>query len=198
MGVELADHAASLGWTVTLLLGPSHLKPTDARVRVERFEQAEDLRERLGSELPSNDILVMAAAVADYRPAHPAKDKLRRAESGTLALELVPTPDLLAEAAHSARPDQLLVGFALEPANTMLESARSKLARKQLDAIIANPLETIDASDICPVLLTTDRMISPDAPQRGAMTKAAFAAWLLPVLSDMLRAKLTRHRETKP
>jgi phosphopantothenoylcysteine decarboxylase/phosphopantothenate--cysteine ligase len=89
----------------------------------------------------------MAAAVADYRPvpnAGMSGGKFRRV-SGPLSLALEPTPDLLAGVGRSRRPEQLLVGFALEPRAELLESARAKLVRKNIDMVVANPLEAMDS-----------------------------------------------------
>lgn len=148
LGVEIAHAAAKTGWSVTLLLGPCAMQPTDTRIRVIRFRTATDLRRLLHAEFPSCRALVMAAAVADYRPKHPALgSKIRRSE-GKLTIELEAVPDLLAECAASRRPGQVLIGFALEPEDKLAESARDKLERKGVDAIVANPLQTMDADSI--------------------------------------------------
>jgi phosphopantothenoylcysteine decarboxylase/phosphopantothenate--cysteine ligase len=143
MGWSLADAAARRGWTTTLLLGPTESPlPVCSQVRVRRFRTAAQLADLLDEEWPGHDVLIMAAAVADYRPARPADDgKLRR--DGPVVLELEPTPDLLAGLAARTRADQVTIGFALEPAERLDVSAREKLARKSLDAIVANPLETM-------------------------------------------------------
>lgn len=131
------------------------------------------------------DALVMAAAVADYRPVlpsgpggkpiDPATHKLPR-QGGPLTLELAPTPDLLAERARERKPGQVFVGFALEPRDRLVESARSKLARKGVDLVVGNPLETMDAETIEATLIHADGRIEP-AP--ATMSKEAFAPWLL-------------------
>jgi phosphopantothenoylcysteine decarboxylase / phosphopantothenate---cysteine ligase len=185
LGIALADHAAAGGWLVTLLLGPTHLTPTDSRVQTVRFRTTADLQALLAEHLPRCDMLVMAAAVADYRPkpAGPAHaGKLRRGDT-TLTLELEPTPDLLAECSRRRSQGgggQTLVGFALEPRERLMESARSKLARKGLDFIVANPLETMDAPDIEATLLGADGSVRTTD---GRITKDAFASWLLAALA---------------
>jgi phosphopantothenoylcysteine decarboxylase / phosphopantothenate---cysteine ligase len=184
VGIELADAAAggtsdAEPWSVTLLLGPTALAPAHPHVNVRRFQTTADLQGLLRAELPNADVLIMAAAVADFVPKRAADPhgKLTRA-SGPTTLELVPTPDLLAECSSRRRfnPPQLLIGFALEPRTHLLESARSKLERKRIDAIIANPLETIDASDIGAKLLWAD---GTDESTPGPISKSAFALWLL-------------------
>ncbi len=123
----------------------------------------------------------MAAAVADYRPKpligrpDAAQGKLKRSEGG-LTLELEPTPDLLATTSKQRRPGQLVVGFALEPRERLMESALAKIARKGLDLIVANPLETMDAPTIEATLIGPSGVV---AQTNGSMDKAAFADWLL-------------------
>lgn len=178
LGIALADHAANHGWAVTLLLGPTSQTPSDSRVIVRRFRTTAELDALLRAAMPGCDVLVMAAAVADYRPRTTPEilgGKFKRMNQ-TFTLELEPTPDLLAGVAATKRDDQLVVGFALEPADRLLESAASKLHRKGLDLIVANPLATIDAETIEAVVL------GRDGSQRrtpGAMTKADFAPFLL-------------------
>jgi phosphopantothenoylcysteine decarboxylase/phosphopantothenate--cysteine ligase len=132
----------------------------------------------LAEHWPDHGVLIMAAAVADYRPAEPggpsAKHKRR---GGTWNLQLEATPDLLGKLAAITRPGQLTVGFALEPADRLLASAREKLAAKNLDAIVANPLETIGSERIeAMVVLRDGRTLAPPGPE---CTKRQFAEWLL-------------------
>jgi phosphopantothenoylcysteine decarboxylase/phosphopantothenate--cysteine ligase len=178
LGVSLADSAADRGWSVTLLLGPTALTPSDSRVRVLRFRTTTDLDTLLQQELPEHDVLVMAAAVADYRPRIAAGDldrKHRRTDAG-MTIQLEPTPDLLAGCSKIRRPDQLLVGFALEPRDELLASARAKLTRKGLDLIVANPLETMDAPTIEAVVLDSN---GKEYPTAGPGPNAAVAPRLL-------------------
>ena len=180
LGVALADAGAQRGLEVTLLLGPTHLLPADTRVRVERFRTTHDLQTLLERHAPTCDVLVMAAAVADYRPKSPQGEevKISRAAAG-LTIELEGTPDLIAGCAARKRPGQLFVGFALEPRERLMASAARKLASKRLDAIVANPLETMDSETIECVLLR-----SGDASplESGKISKARFAQWLLDAL----------------
>jgi phosphopantothenoylcysteine decarboxylase/phosphopantothenate--cysteine ligase len=184
MGIAIAAAAAAAGCPVTLLMGPATLEATDAGsgIRVVRFRTTADLEESLAEHWPEHDVLVMAAAVADYRPAaattagaDAAGGKLRRRE-GPLVLELESTPDLLAGVAARSRPGQTLVGFALEPPERLLASARDKLVRKGVHAIVANPLETMDGPDVAGTVVTPDGLLRPE-PER--LSKPAFAAWLV-------------------
>ncbi len=190
LGIALADHAAQSGWQVTLLLGPTTRTPTDSRVRLLRFLSTADLQAQLSENFPNSDVLIMAAAVADYRPA-PNPDvldsdgKLRRSAQG-LTLKLEPTPDLLAECSASRRPDQLLVGFALEPRQRLIESARAKLVRKGIDLVVANPLETMDAPMIEATILSRD---GSSIATPGTMSKEQFAPWLLERVSASLAGR---------
>jgi phosphopantothenoylcysteine decarboxylase / phosphopantothenate---cysteine ligase len=181
LGVALADAAAARGWQVTLLLGPTSLSPLSSQVIVLRFRTAADLGRLLEEHFSSADVLVMAAAVADYRPkpiagrAAALQGKLKRSDAD-LILELEPTPDLLATASERRKPGQTLVGFALEPEERLMESAAAKLARKGLDLIVANPLETMDSPDIKAVVLNAAGIV---ARTPGSMSKENFAIWLL-------------------
>jgi phosphopantothenoylcysteine decarboxylase / phosphopantothenate---cysteine ligase len=187
VGVALAEEAARRGWDVTLLLGPTHRTPADSRVLVVRFRTAEELDGLLASHAPRCDVLVMAAAVADYRPKPDAAmlaGKLRRTE-GPLTLELEPTPDLLARVAAGRRPGQVLVGFALEPRAEMLGAAKRKLERKGVDLIVANPLETMDGELVEAVVIGRD---GSERRTPGVVSKEAFAPWLWDVIGASVGA----------
>jgi phosphopantothenoylcysteine decarboxylase/phosphopantothenate--cysteine ligase len=176
LGICLAEAARDAGWEVTLLLGPVSL-PTPPSVRVERFETSAELAALLDKCFPLCDVLIMAAAVADYRPRAAAARKLPRRE-GALLLELEPTPDLVAACAARKRPGQRIVGFALEESAVLDRRAREKLVRKGLDAIIANPLETMGNRHIRATLYMADgQVISP--PGTGPLDKGDFARWLI-------------------
>ena len=134
MGYAVAGAAAQAGATVTLVSGPTAL---DAPARVERVmvESCEDMHAAVMARMPGHQIFIGAAAVADYRPASRAGQKIKKsAESSTL--ELVRTPDVLAAVA-ALDPRPFTVGFAAETEN-LAEHARGKLAAKGLDMIAAN------------------------------------------------------------
>lgn len=187
LGLSLAQSARQREWRVTLLLGPNVSLPDDSSITVRRFHSTTDLDRELHQLWPEHDILIMAAAVADYRPTTVHEGKLRR-DAEVLTLELEPTPDLLRGLATLTRSNQLTVGFALESEATLLDTAREKLRRKRLDAIVANPLETMDGETIRAWLLTSDdQSFDPG----GAMSKPAFADWLLDKIADLHAARLT-------
>jgi len=105
-------------------------------VRVVAVETAAEMAAACAVEAPAADIVVMAAAVADFRPATAADGKLKKAD-GTPAVELVPTDDILAGLGAAKPARQVLIGFAAET-DDLLDNAADKLARKNLDAIVAN------------------------------------------------------------
>jgi phosphopantothenoylcysteine decarboxylase/phosphopantothenate--cysteine ligase len=190
LGILLAEHAAGLGWDTTLLLGPTCHAPVSDDVKLHRFVSTTDLRHLLDLYTPKHDVLVMAAAVADFTPAAAApSSKLRRTESENFILEFVPTPDLLAECCRAARADQLMVGFALEPADELLESARNKLGRKNADMIVANPLETMESGEIQASIIASKLLTAYERCTEGKVSKAEFAQWLLPILAGAWNAK---------
>lgn len=187
LGVALADHAASLGWNVRLLLGPTCLSTSDSRVEVVRFRTTADLERTLTDHAPWCEVLVMAAAVADYRPKVTPEallSKHRRTAEG-MKIELEATPDLLAACAKARLPNQTFVGFALEPRNQLMESARSKLQRKSLDMIVANPLETMDGPTIEATVLTRG---GAEHRTHGAILKEQFAPWLMGIIAEYRHA----------
>jgi phosphopantothenoylcysteine decarboxylase/phosphopantothenate--cysteine ligase len=138
MGIALAEAARSLGGTTTLLLGPSELPLPDG-VTTQRFESAADLERMLPLHAGAAEIVVMAAAVADYRPVAPSSSKQKKG-SGLPQLQLEATPDLLAALGAAKRAGQVLVGFALETGSDEIveRECAAKLSQKQLDLICGN------------------------------------------------------------
>ena len=134
MGIAVAAEARARGAEVDLVLGPGATAPP-AALRVVRVETAEQMRDAVFSLADVADAVVMAAAVADFRPEHPAGGKLKK-EAGVPEIRLVPTPDILADLGTRGR-DRVLVGFAAETEE--LESAgRRKLEAKNLDLVVVN------------------------------------------------------------
>lgn len=184
MGVALAEAARAVNWDTTLLLGPVALPPP-SDVAVFRFETAADLQSLLDEHFPRCDVLIMAAAVADYRPIRADGAKLPRTNKN-LALELEPTPDLVARCAAAKRPDQFIIGFALEEAASLEQRARDKLKRKGLDAIVANPLETMGAIEIQARIITAhadNLLYHSGLPEFIRSSKREFATRLIEWIS---------------
>jgi phosphopantothenoylcysteine decarboxylase/phosphopantothenate--cysteine ligase len=143
MGMALAQEAARRGAEVTVVRANVSL-PVPAGIRALEVESAAELDASLRAEFPAADVLVMAAAPADFRPASPAADKIAKAGREGLVLELEPTTDILAALAGERRADQTLVGFAAEHGEGAAERGRAKLARKGLDAIVVNDISRAD------------------------------------------------------
>jgi phosphopantothenoylcysteine decarboxylase/phosphopantothenate--cysteine ligase len=135
MGFALAEAARDRGADVTLVAGESSLDPPQG-VKLERVRTAAEMERAVLAAATRADLVLMAAAVADYRPVRERKEKIKR-EAATLSLELAPNPDILARAASRRRSGQVFVGFALETSSG-LKHAREKLARKRLDLVVLN------------------------------------------------------------
>jgi phosphopantothenoylcysteine decarboxylase / phosphopantothenate---cysteine ligase len=143
MGFALARAARERGAEVTLLAANVALA-TPPGVRRRDVSSAAELERACAEEFPGCDVLLMAAAVADFAPARPANGKLKKSERERLRLELEPTADILAALAAQRRDGQTLVGFAAEHGEGALEYARGKLADKRLDAIVVNDISRAD------------------------------------------------------
>jgi phosphopantothenoylcysteine decarboxylase/phosphopantothenate--cysteine ligase len=145
MGYALALSARNRGAQVTLIATPTPW-PEPLGVEVVRVETALQMRQAVLAALPGSDALVMAAAVADYRPQTTAQQKIKKDED-KLTLQLVRNPDILAEVAREREATgypRVAVGFAAETAN-LLENARAKLEKKRLDLIVANDVSAADS-----------------------------------------------------
>jgi len=159
MGFALAAAAADRGAQVTVVAANVGL-PRDARVRHVDVETAAELEAACAAEFPACDLLLMAAAVADFRPAAPAADKLKKAGRAELVVTMEPTADVLAGLSASRKPGQLLVGFAAETGAGAVARGREKLTRKGLDAVVVNDVAGegigFDAADNEVTLVTAD------------------------------------------
>ena len=138
MGVALAAEAVRRGAQVTLVAAHLELDPP-AGVRTIAVESAAELAQACNKEFEHCDALLMAAAVADFRPANPAETKLKK-DAGAPDIELEPTEDVLSSLASRRRPEQVLVGFAAEHGDGAVEYGRQKLERKQLDVVVVNDI----------------------------------------------------------
>ncbi|MGO9972958.1 MAG: bifunctional phosphopantothenoylcysteine decarboxylase/phosphopantothenate--cysteine ligase CoaBC [Solirubrobacteraceae bacterium] len=201
MGLALAARAEQRGADVTLIAANVAL-PAAPGVRAIHVGSAAELAEACKAEFDSSDVLLMAAAVADFRPVAPASHKLKK-DAGVPVIELEPTEDVLSALAPRRRPGQVLVGFAAEHGNGALVYGADKLARKGLDAIVVNDISrpdiAFDASDNEVTILTRDgrrvhvprdtkeavagaildevtRMLARDGEERDGAARAARAA----------------------
>jgi phosphopantothenoylcysteine decarboxylase/phosphopantothenate--cysteine ligase len=138
MGYALAATAQRLGAEVTLVSGPSSLADPP-HVNCLRVKSAQQMYDAVHAQLDQQDIMIMSAAVGDYRPAEVAKEKIKK-KGDEMVLTLVRTQDILNSVGLVKRADQLLVGFALETENEE-ENALGKLRKKNLDLIVLNSLK---------------------------------------------------------
>lgn len=134
MGFAIAEQAAKLGATVTLVKGPTHLTPP-TNVKVISVESAQDMYEKVMEHYPEQNVVIKSAAVADYRPAVTYNEKMKKQE-GTLSVEFERTIDIL-KTLGTMKGDKVLIGFAAETGNVE-EYAKKKLHSKNLDLVVAN------------------------------------------------------------
>jgi phosphopantothenoylcysteine decarboxylase / phosphopantothenate---cysteine ligase len=143
MGFALADAFAEAGADVTVVAGPTSLKPGNSGVNVVRVISAAEMYGACKKVIKDFDIAVFSAAVADFTPEISASRKIKRGEDD-LSIRLKPTVDIAGELGKTKREDQLFVGFALET-NDGVKHAAGKLQRKNLDLIVLNTLEDAGA-----------------------------------------------------
>ncbi|MEX2587033.1 MAG: bifunctional phosphopantothenoylcysteine decarboxylase/phosphopantothenate--cysteine ligase CoaBC [Actinomycetota bacterium] len=189
MGYALAFEALRRGAEVQLVSGPTHLVPPDRAATV-RVTTAEQMREAVIERVDDVDVLIMAAAVADWRPETSAADKLSKAQ-GPPDLKLVPTADILAEVGIRRKDGELpnlsaLVGFCAETKD-LAAAAASKLEAKHLDLAVANEVGTAESGPEAPTLnaVLVDR--EGGAEQLGLVTKTELAR----VLMDRVAGRLS-------
>lgn len=184
MGYSIARAAARRGATVTLVSGPTSL-PVPPGVRFVSVRSAVEMRDAVEEASLHCDGIIMAAAVADYRPASVAEHKIKKSakDSEERSIELVRNPDILADLGErfAGRGRPILVGFAVETEN-LVESARSKLERKGASIIVANlASDSFGRDDNSAVLVEADR-----AEQTGTITKDELSETILDRLSSLL------------
>jgi len=160
MGFAVAEEAARRGADLTVVAANVTL-PRRAAITYVDVRTAAELADACDERFDAADLLVMAAAVADFRPADPRPEKLKKDAVGAeLELRLVRTPDVLASLSARRRPGQVLVGFAAETGPAALERGRAKLARKELDAVVVNDVSTpgigFDSTDNEVTIVTAD------------------------------------------
>jgi phosphopantothenoylcysteine decarboxylase/phosphopantothenate--cysteine ligase len=188
MGYAVAEQAAALGAEVTVIAANVTLPRQGwaGRIRSVEVETAAQLRDAAIAEFAAADVLVMSAAVADFRPAAAHDGKLKKTGRDELSLTLERTPDVLSGLAATRRPDQTLVGFAAEHGPGAVEYGREKLQRKGLDAVVVNDVSQpgigFDATDNEVTIVTAT---GDEAVPRA--TKAEVARAILATV-DRLRA----------
>ncbi len=138
MGVALALEAAKRGAEVQLILGPSSLHPQHKNIHITHVQTAVEMKNACDFHFKNSDIIIAAAAVADYRPADKADQKIKKEDGGIQSIELIENPDILSSLGKQ-KLNQVLIGFALETTNEE-ENAKKKLLQKNLDFIVLNSL----------------------------------------------------------
>jgi phosphopantothenoylcysteine decarboxylase / phosphopantothenate---cysteine ligase len=171
MGAALAESAINSGHKTTLILGPISVPFPKNANRID-IETADQMLTAVLREFPQHDLLIMAAAVSDFRPKTKLPTKTQR--QGILELELEPTQDVIAAAGKIKRPDQRTVGFSLE-SSPDLDRVHRKLIEKNLDLIVFNPMATIASESIDATLLYPDNR----REKIPATSKSQFANQLL-------------------
>jgi phosphopantothenoylcysteine decarboxylase/phosphopantothenate--cysteine ligase len=196
-GYALAAVARARGATVTLVSTVAADRPAPAGVEVVRVETADQMAAAVHTHAPNADVVIMAAAVADFRPKAAADHKLKKAD-GVPDLVLEATPDILAALARARRPGQLLVGFAAETAQRdagqLRTHALDKLRRKHLDLVVANDVSApgtgFGHETNAVVILTADG----DSIDVALSDKTAIATAVLDAVHDRLPADAAQPR----
>ncbi len=189
MGAAIVAEAVARGAEVTAVAAATTVDPP-AGARVVRVETAQQLYDAVLADADAQDVLVMAAAVADFRPKRVAEGKLKK-DQGVPEVVLEPTPDTLAELGRRRRPGQVLVGFAAETGDH-LAGARRKLQAKHLDLVVLNHVEgahsAFGADDADAYLVDADTV--EELPRTS---KAAIAARLLDRVETLRGSAPARH-----
>ncbi len=139
MGYALAENAMRRGAEVTLVTGPTAIEPP-MFVNVVPVISAEDMAGEVIARAPEQDIIIKAAAVADYRPVNPSDEKIKKKDDDESVITLERTQDILKYLGGHKRAEQFICGFSMETEN-MLENSRAKLTKKNVDMIVANNLK---------------------------------------------------------
>jgi phosphopantothenoylcysteine decarboxylase/phosphopantothenate--cysteine ligase len=183
MGFALAEEAAALGASVTVIAANVGLERS-SRIRYVDVATAAELKAACEAEFAASDVLLMAAAVADYRPSEAAAAKLKKDRSETLTLTLERTDDIISALAAARRPEQTLVGFAAEHGEGAVAYGREKLRRKGLDAVVVNDIGRKDIgfegveNEVTIVTASGERHVP-------RTSKAAVARAVLDAVSDL-------------
>jgi phosphopantothenoylcysteine decarboxylase/phosphopantothenate--cysteine ligase len=190
MGMALVEAARARGAEVELVAGPMSVEPPEG-IALTRVVTAAEMERAMLAAAPAAGVVIMAAAVADYRPAGPRREKLKRA-SGPLTLALEPNPDIIARVAAGRKQGQVLVGFALETSRG-LSRARAKLEAKGLDLVALNTPADGIGGETNRVTLVEARRASP----MPVMSKREVAERILDRVIE-LRARAAAKTKRKP
>ena len=189
MGFALAEALADTGRSVELVTGPTACQTRHPNIHRTDVENAREMYEASLSLFPSCQAAILSAAVADYRPEQTADHKIKKQGDEGLTLRLVQNPDILATLGSLKRPDQILVGFALETDNE-LDNARRKLEKKNLDFIVLNSLRDpgagfgVDTNRVT-ILARNGNVVHTDLLPKPAIAREIIRITLNPQLSTL-------------
>lgn len=187
MGFALAAEAAAMGAEVTVVAANVDL-PGDPSVTRVDVSTAAELEAAVGEHFPFCDLLIMAAAVADFRPAVTTNGKIKKSDRDELVVRLEPTIDILGGVAATRRPGQLLVGFAAEHGGDVTVEGRRKLATKDIDLIVVNDVSDrsigFEVSENDVAIIGRDGVIE----QTGRVNKRIAAARILARVAELVEA----------
>jgi phosphopantothenoylcysteine decarboxylase/phosphopantothenate--cysteine ligase len=183
MGFALADECARRGAAVTVVAANVSL-PRSEGIEYVDVETASQLEGACMTLFPATDVVLMAAAVADFRPAAAVDDKIKKEGRDGMALELQPTTDVLQALSAERRPGQVLIGFAAEHGDAAVANARGKLERKRLDAVVVNDISREGIGFDTPENEVTIVLPGEERPVARA-AKAEVAAAIVDVIEDL-------------
>lgn len=190
MGYAIAREAAGQGAEVTIVSGPVSIE-APAGIEVKHVTSALEMHQVTTEAFRDADIAICTAAVADYRPAHAASHKLKKGKEQIETIELVENPDILAELA-AVRGPRVVVGFAAET-DDLIDNAKTKLAKKSCDLIVANDVSRADSTfgaDTSRIAFVTERGVQ----QLETLTLDQVAAAICDRVADLVEER--RHHET--
>jgi phosphopantothenoylcysteine decarboxylase/phosphopantothenate--cysteine ligase len=139
MGISLAEECIARGAKVKLILGPTDLRPSNSDIKVIPVRSAQEMHDEVMKDFNKCDVVILAAAVADYRPKVVAHEKIKKGDGG-MSLELTRTIDIAQALGQIKNSQQITIGFALETTNE-LQNAKKKLLKKNFDFIVLNSLK---------------------------------------------------------
>jgi phosphopantothenoylcysteine decarboxylase/phosphopantothenate--cysteine ligase len=185
MGAALAKEASEVfGADVTLIMGPSSAETPSSVTRI-NVETADEMCDEVLSQLSGHDILIMNAAVSDFQPSDPSKQKIKKTSKKKLTIDLLPTRDILREVTKQKKKNQKIIGFALEGGKDSEEYAKGKLKEKSLDMIILNRFDEKGAgfsTDTNRVMIFTKSGLKKDIP---LVSKTECARIILSLIAEM-------------
>ncbi len=194
MGIAMADAATHLGARVILVLGPTHLRPQSEKVSVILVQSAQDMLAACQQYAHEAHVCIFAAAVADYRVATVAEQKIKKQSGEDFAITLVQNPDIAKTIGNTKRSDQVMIGFALETEN-LLAYAQGKLRAKNMDMIVLNDAKQQGAgfgADTNIVTFVTEN----GSTELPLLPKSEVANAILDFASRLLNTKLATQLET--